>query len=257
MPEQNTTDQAEVADISLATTCDAVPIDPATDTNETTSDDQMEDKETREQPHSPSAPVRIFSLLLEYLELFVTCLCVIMIAFSLFFRICSVSGHSMLPTLKDGELLLVSDLFYDPAPGDIIIFHQTSDEVSRFNEPIVKRVIATEGQRVYIDFTDGYVEVDGIRLKEDYIQLVDPLGIPTGKYDLFAEHNFRMEPQADGETHRIFEAIVPKGELFVMGDNRNNSSDSRTKVIGFVDERRILGHVLCRMSLAEGFVPVN
>jgi signal peptidase I len=66
-----------------------------------------------------------------------------------------------------------------------------------------------------------------------------------------------MEPQSDGQTHRIFEAIVPKGELFVMGDNRNNSSDSRTNVIGFVDERRVLGKVLYRMSPDHGLTPID
>lgn len=202
-------------------------------------------------------PSRPLALLLEYLELFATCLCTILVLFSLFFRICSVSGHSMNPTLKHGELLLVSDFFYDPAPGDIIIFHQTSEDISRFNEPIVKRVIATEGQTVYIDFTEGYVEVDGVRLKEDYIQLVDSLGIPIGVYEVFADHHFRMEPQSDGEIHRIFEATVPEGSLFVMGDNRNNSSDSRTNVISFVDERRVLGRVLYRMIPGQGFVPAK
>ena len=103
----------------------------------------------------------------------------------------------------------------------------------------------------------GTVTVDGVLIEEDYIQLTNSMGIPTGEYDLFAEHNFYMEPMPDGTTHRIFDATVPKNHLFVMGDNRNNSSDSRTKVIGFVDERRILGRVLCRLSGQNGFAPVD
>ena len=214
------------------------------------SEPQQEKKKTR--ARSP-----FFALILEYVELFVTCLCAILIAFSFFFRVCTVSGTSMLPTLKHGELLLVSNLFYTPEQGDIIIFHQTSEELSRFNEPIIKRVIATEGQHVRINFTLGTVTVDGVLIEEDYIQLTNSMGIPTGEYDLFAEHNFYMEPMPDGTTHRIFDATVPEDHLFVMGDNRNNSSDSRTKVIGFVDERRILGHVLCRLSGQNGFAPVD
>lgn len=199
----------------------------------------------------------ISTLILEYVELFVVCLGAVLIVFSMIFRVCTVSGGSMLPTLKDGELLLVSNLFYEPQPGDIIIFHQTSKEIERFNEPIVKRVIATEGQLVRIDFTLGTVEVDGVPLEEDYIQLVNSLGYQTGEYTLFAEHNFQMVPFSDGTTHRIFEATVPKGCLFVMGDNRNSSADSRSKVIGFVDERRVLGRVLFRMGSNIGLVPVN
>ncbi len=202
-------------------------------------------------------PFSLSTLILEYLELFVICLGVVLIIFSMMFRICTVSGGSMLPTLKDGELLLVSNLLYEPKSGDIIIFHQTSQEIERFNEPIVKRVIATEGQNVYIDFTLGTVAVDGVELGEDYIQLVNSLNYNTGEYTLFAEHHFQMVPYSDGTTHRVFEATVPEGCLFVMGDNRNNSADSRTKVIGFVDERRVLGRVLFRMGSEIGLVPVN
>lgn len=250
MSELNMTESQEAEEIipasELPCTNEAIDQTKAPDRDGQASDSDEEPKASR-----PTA------LLLEYLELFVTCLCTILILFSIFFRICNVSGHSMNPTLKDGELLIVSDFLYDPAPGDIIIFHQTSDEVTRFNEPIVKRVIATAGQTVYMDFTIGYVEVDGVRLKEDYIQLVNSLGIPTGKYELFADHHFRMEPQADGQTHRIFEATVPDGTVFVMGDNRNNSSDSRVSVIGFVDERRILGKVLYRLIPGKGFVAAD
>lgn len=196
-------------------------------------------------------------LLLEYVELFVTCLGAVLIIFSMLFRVCTVSGDSMMPTLKNGELLLITNLFYEPQQGDIIIFHQTSETHERFNEPIVKRVIATEGQLVYIDFTAGIIEVDGIELQEDYIQLVNSLGYHTGEYTLFAKHNFQMIPFSDGTTHYVFEATVPEGCLFVMGDNRNNSADSRDTVIGFVDERRVLGQVLCRIDKGLSFQPVN
>ncbi len=256
MPDPSTTEPRDTQ--AEAITSDSVPLRqdeviceelPAPEGNK---DGDAASKDGTPAPHRPTA------LLLEYLELFVTCLCTIMILFAFFFRVCIVSGPSMLPTLQDGEILFVSDLFYDPAPGDIIIFHQTHEEIDRFNEAIVKRVIATEGQKVYIDFTNGYVEVDGVRLQEDYIQLVEKdAGYSIDQYQMFADHHFRMEPQADGKTHHIFEATVPEGTLFVMGDNRNDSTDSRSKIIGFVDERRVLGHVLCRMSLSDGFEPVD
>jgi signal peptidase I len=182
-----------------------------------------------------------------------TALVTIMIIFTFIFRVVGVVGSSMVPTLHDGDWLIVSAYDSEPEYGQVVIVTQPN----YFNEPIVKRVIGIEGQKVYIDFTEGYIEVDGVRLEEDYIQLVNSLGIPTGEYEVFAEHHFRMEPQSDGQTHRIFEAIVPKGELFVMGDNRNNSSDSRTNVIGFVDERRVLGKVLYRMSPDHGLTPID
>ena len=190
-------------------------------------------------------------------ELFVMCLAAILLVFSFFCRICSVSGDSMLPTLKDGQLLLVSNLFYEPEPGDIVIFHQTSEQFTRFNEPIIKRVIATEGQHVLIDFTAGTMHIDGVLMQETYIQLVNTLGEEIGEYRVFAEHHMQMVPNADGETHRIFEATVPDGCLFVMGDNRNKSSDSRTNVIGFVDGRRVLGHVICRLTPTDAFGRVD
>ena len=206
---------------------------------------------------APKKNTSTLTFLLEYVELFVMCLAAILIVFSFFCRICSVSGESMLPTLKDGQLLLVSNLFYEPEPGDIVIFHQTSEQFTRFNEPIIKRVIATEGQHVLIDFTAGTMHIDGVLMQETYIQLVNTLGEEIGEYRVFAEHHMQMVPYADGETHRIFEATVPDGCLFVMGDNRNNSSDSRTNVIGFVDGRRVLGHVICRLTPTDAFGRVD
>lgn len=199
----------------------------------------------------------LLATVLEYVELFLLCLGAIMLVFSFGLRVCAVSGDSMLPTLRDGERLLVSGIFYKPVQGDIVIFHQTSDAVDRFNEPIVKRVIATEGQHVRIDFTEKTVSVDGRVLDEDYIQLIDRVwGHHTGKYDTGSsnvDHHMTVSVDADGLTHYVFEATVPDGHLFVMGDNRNNSSDSRIIAIGFVDERRVLGRAVFRLMPFSAF----
>ena len=176
---------------------------------------------------------------LEYLELFLICLAVILLIFSFGARICTVDGDSMLPTLQNGQNLIAWNLFYEPSQGDIIIFHQTSDVLDSHNAPFVKRVIATEGQRVRIDFAAKTVSVDGVELKEDYIQLVNHFGVNIDRYTLLAEHHM-----AGG----VFEATVPDGHLFVMGDNRNDSSDSRSTMVGFVDERRVLGRAVLRLS---------
>ncbi|MBQ9663202.1 MAG: signal peptidase I [Oscillospiraceae bacterium] len=130
-------------------------------------------------------------------------------------RIIDVSGSSMWPTLKNGDKMIVSDLFYKPKYGDVIVFKTDSYDP---NKALVKRVIATEGQEISIDFDRGVVYIDGSPLEEDYVA-----ELTTTKLDFIG-------PQK-----------VPEGCIFVMGDNRNASTDSRKKEIGMVDERMILG----------------
>ena len=126
-------------------------------------------------------------------------------------------GPSMKDTLQNGDrLLLISSVFYkDPKPGDVIVASKDSYENG---ECIVKRVIATEGQSVYIDFQTGVVYVDGIALEEDYT--------------LTSTTHF------EGVT---FPVTVEENHVFVLGDNRDNSLDSRSPAIGQIDEREILG----------------
>ena len=96
----------------------------------------------------------------DYFELFIISACAVLLLFSFATRICRVDGPSMLNTLHDSEMLLVTDLFYTPERGDIVVFHQTGDQPSDLNEQIVKRVIATEGQTVDINFNTHKVYVD-------------------------------------------------------------------------------------------------
>ena len=139
-------------------------------------------------------------------------ICVLLFTFVM--RVINVSGTSMLDTLQNGDRILISNLFYTPRQGDIVVVRQQS-----FNaEPIVKRVIATAGQVVDIDFEAGIVYVDGEALDEPYTYT------PT---------NRRIDFE-DAVT-------VPEGCLFLMGDNRNGSTDSRDERIGFVDTRLVLG----------------
>jgi signal peptidase I len=180
--------------------------------------------------------------LFEYAEVLVVCLFAILAIYAGGFRICSVSGDSMLPTLNDTERLLVSNFDYTPSPGDIVVFHQINDRYPQYNEPIIKRVIATEGQHVVIDFSEATVTVDGKTLNEDYIYL------SGNHYRVLAEHHMR---------NGVFDAIVPDGCVFVMGDNRNGSLDSRSSIIQFVDTRRIVGRVLTRLTPTELLGPVQ
>ncbi len=128
-------------------------------------------------------------------------------------RIVGVKGSSMYETLHDGDRLIVSKLFYEPHRGDIVILRAAA-----YEEPLVKRVIATEGQTIDIDFANGIVYIDGEVLHEPYI------------YEkTYAREDF------DGPV------TVPEGCVFVMGDNRNHSSDSRVATVGFIDTREIIG----------------
>ena len=155
-----------------------------------------------------------------YLHDLVYLLAAIMLAFILLFRIVIVDGTSMNQTLLHGDyLLLMSNTFYrNPQYGDIVVISKDSFDDG---DPIVKRVIATEGQTVDIDFYAGIVYVDGIALDEAYTNT------PTNT-----------------EGGMLFPLTVEEGCVFVMGDNRNRSRDSRYPEIGQVDEREILGKAI-------------
>lgn len=143
-----------------------------------------------------------------------------MLVYVLFFRVVVVKGDSMNNTLVNGDrLLLISSLFYRQSQqGDVIVACKDS---FRDGEPIVKRVIATEGQTVNIDVESGTVYVDGVALEEPYI------ATPTTN---------------DGDMS--FPLTVPENCIFVMGDNRDNSLDSRSSQIGLIREDEILGKVI-------------
>ncbi|MBE6694367.1 MAG: signal peptidase I [Ruminococcaceae bacterium] len=177
----------------------------------------------------------IVSALFDVVEILAFSLLTALVIFTCFFRLCRVSGDSMNNTFIDGQLLVTHNVFYTPEQGDVIVFHMTSDKVQRYNEPMIKRVIATEGQTVRIDYGAKQVYVDGVALKEDYVYLL------YDKYYLAPSYDFDYQSG-------IFEATVPEGHLFVMGDNRNNSADSRQSEIGFIDQRRILGKVILRFA---------
>ena len=147
-----------------------------------------------------------------------------MVVYMLFFRTVVVVGPSMNNTLVDGDrlVLLSNSLYKQPKQGDIIV---ASKDSFRGGECIVKRVIATEGQWVSFDATTGVIMVDGRVLDEsDYLSII---------------------PHYNNQ--RSFSKQVPEGKVFVMGDNRDNSLDSRSEQIGFIDEREILGKAIFLM----------
>lgn len=158
-----------------------------------------------------------------WLQALVTAVAVLTLLFTFVVRINRVDGHSMDNTLQHNELLLVWSLGYTPKAGDIVIVDKPTATILR-GSAIVKRVIATGGQTVDIDYGSGTVYVDGEALDEPYIK--ETMYLPGDPY---------MQ-----QTH--FE--VPEGSVFVMGDNRNGSTDSRHELVGTVDNSFVLGHAV-------------
>ena len=181
----------------------------------------------------------LIGILVEYLEILVFAIGIALLIFTSVFRICRVNGNSMNKTLLHNDTLITTQLA-EINTGDIIVFHMTNAQGERFNEVLVKRVIAQSGQTVRIDYVSGEVFVDGVLLDEPYVSLLTSQGIEVNRWTQLPSHHFDY-------TTGIFEATVPEGHLFVMGDNRNNSADSRSGYVSFVDERRVLGKVVTRV----------
>lgn len=153
--------------------------------------------------------------LYDFLQCVITAVVIGIMIFVFAFRVIGVDGKSMYSTLHHGDKVIVSGLFYTPKQGDIIIL-----KTEMYEKPLVKRIIATENQTVDIDFQSGVVYVDGQALEEPYTYE------PT-----YVDEGF------------VGPVTVPEGCVFVMGDNRNGSNDSRNSRIGFIDERSIFGKV--------------
>lgn len=175
---------------------------------------------------------------IEWLEVIATAVIAVVIIFCFIFRVATIDGSSMLNTLYGGDSLgrnadkvIITNLAYTPKNGDIVVISRnvqnTLENQNPNLGPIIKRVIAVGGQTVNIDFKSGTVYVDGVALKEDYISS------PTTN-------------SADVE----FPIYVPEGYIFVLGDNRQDSLDSRYSQIGengLVDTRYVLGHAVFRI----------
>ena len=141
-------------------------------------------------------------------------LAVIVLCFTFVVRIVTVDGHSMEPTLSSGQRVAVQSAFYRPQRGDVVVV----DSYSRYGDMLVKRVVGVGGDVIDIDFESGIVYRNGEALEEPYV-----LGPTTLSYDI------------------QFPITVPQGSVFLLGDNRNGSKDSRDAGVGTIDEGYVLG----------------
>lgn len=188
---------------------------------------------------SKGTPTQGFAAnLIEYVEVFVFALVFVILLMTFCLRLCVVDGPSMNRTLTHGEKLLISDFFYHPKTGDIVVFHLSGSDVEYYNKPIVKRVIATEGQYVKIDYMNRAVYVSDDKIFEAS-ELLDESAYAY--YDSGA-----FDEASTGTPTEIF--AVPEDHIFVLGDNRNNSADSRSVHIGMVSEDCVLGKAILRLA---------
>ncbi|MBR0235674.1 MAG: signal peptidase I [Clostridia bacterium] len=178
-------------------------------------------------------------------EIIAVAVVVVILLFTFVARLSTVSGTSMVSTLSNGDKLVISNLFYTPKTGDIIVFQQSG---GYFNEPLIKRVIAVGGQRLRIDFTNWLVYVDGVALDEtDYVnRRASTMTYRTEYYEYYAD----LLDESGTMT-------IPEGKIFVMGDNRNGSADSRFPGVGLVDVEDVMGKVLFRLFPIGAFGAVK
>ena len=194
-------------------------------------ENKIEETEEATPEKAPKKSSLIQSII-ENLEVVVCAACAVILIFTLGFRVCSVNGTSMYPTLNHEDKLLVSNLVYTPERGDMIVFHMTGEVGEKFNEPLVKRVIATGGEWLDINFDTWEIRVADNPQMENATVIDEPY-IYLGELPKYYSMQFPIQ--------------VPEGHLFVMGDNRYGSADSRSSMCGFVDERRVMGKVIMRL----------
>ena len=163
--------------------------------------------------------------LYEWVEIITTALIAITLIFTFLFRLVNVDGTSMETTLHDRERLILSCLPYTPERGDIVVISRGADD-----EPLIKRVIGLAGDTVGIDSTSGKVYLNGKILEEPYIHVSTSPELMKG------------------------EVTVPEGMVFVLGDNRGVSLDSRSQVIGPAETKKVLGKVIFRLFPNTGVI---
>ncbi len=180
-------------------------------------------KESKQKPKKEKLKKSEF--LYETFEEFCYVAVIVILVFMFIGRMATVVGDSMTETLQNGDRVIMTNLFYEPEQGDVVVIAKQSGYYQ--NDLIIKRIIAESGDIVHIDYDNWIVSVNGIILNEPYVK--------------------RIFGAMDREDMMIDTFTVPEGSYFVMGDNRNGSTDSRSNHVGFVKKGEILGHAIFRL----------
>ena len=184
----------------------------------------------------------------EVIESIIFSVFLVLLVFTYLFRLSDVSGPSMEPTLIEDDRVVISPLFYTPEQNDIVIV-----DSKNLDKLIVKRVVALEGQSVDIDFEKGVVKVDGTELDEQLYTVGEDGTVP----ELHADHFVNTLTTVDMGAFESYPVTVPQGCVFVLGDNRNRSKDSKHAELGFVPEDEIVGKVIFRIAPLSKFGTVK
>ena len=178
--------------------------------------------------HAPKNQTSAAKEMFEWLQTIAVAVVIVVLTFTFILRVVRVDGPSMTPTLLDGQRVIVTELFYEPEVGDVVVVC-----VPGKSDPYVKRIIATEGQVVDYSLSQNCLIVDGVPLEEEYIN----------------EEMTRLDWYSDS----VYPVTVGEGEIFVCGDNRNHSSDSRYADIGPIDTSNVMGKVVLIMTPLSEF----
>lgn len=180
--------------------------------------ENMKNEENIEEENSNQ---KKYESIYDMVSIVVSSILMVAVIFSFVFKISTVSGESMENTLHDGDKLIMCSIVNDVKYGDVVVTSQPN----AYEKVLIKRVIAVEGQTLWFDEKTGKVVVDGKTLDEPYIK--EEMEFKESMYNLYT---------------------VPAGKVFVMGDNRNDSADSRSSYIGMIDEKYIVGKVVYRIG---------
>lgn len=184
-------------------------------------------------------PLDVKQEILEWVESFVFAIFLMLLVFTFFFRIVVVDGDSMNNTLVDKDKLILSHINYTPEKNDIVVINSPG-----LNKTIIKRVIGTAGDEVIVNYNENTVKVNGDVISNEYIKPEEMADKP--------DFNEQYE-----EASGVYKYNVPKDSIFVMGDNRNHSTDSRTEIVGFVKNDDVLGKAVWRIYPTSEFGKVK